>query len=342
MHYGHGDDAYQYQSRIIANFSSNVFWGGPPKGLKDYLFEQWELVHNYPEVLGETLQQKLAAHHGLTPEHILVTNGAVEAIYLIAQTYAKQQTAIFTPTFSEYEDACRVFEHQLDFLDHQSLFSEQGFSKLNAQLCFLCNPNNPNGKFVPKARILELLNLNPETLFVVDEAFIDFTPQPQESLVEDIQEVSNLIVLRSMTKIFAIPGLRLGYALSSKPIIEKLLTRKQPWSVNSLALCAGEYLIDNYPDSLPEIPALLRETRKFYQNLKSIEGLTVQESAAHFMLCDLKKRSASRLKADLANHHGILIRDASNFRGCNAGHFRLATLREEQNERLISCLKQRL
>ncbi len=342
MHYGHGDDAYQYQSPIVANFSGNVYYGGTPKGLKEHLFEQWEIIHNYPEVLGETLQQKLAAHHGLSPAQALVTNGAVEAIYLIAQTYAKQQTAIFTPTFAEYEDACRVFQHRLAFFDHHRLRSEQNLPSLNVNLCFLCNPNNPNGKLVSKTRILELLSLNPETLFVVDEAFIDFTPQPQESLVMHIREVSNLIVLRSMTKIFAIPGLRLGYALSSKPIIEKLLTRKQPWSVNSLALCAGEYLIDNYPDSLPDIPALLRETRKFYQNLKPIEGLTVQESATHFMLCDFKKRSASRLKADLANHHGILIRDASNFRGCNAGHFRLTTLREEQNERLISCLKQRL
>lgn len=338
MLHGHGDNAYQYPVPIQANFSSNVYYSGSPQGLKEAMLERWDqAIACYPEVIGESLQNKLARHHNIEPDQILVTNGAVEAIYLIAQVFSGSRTAIFSPTFSEYEDACRNFNHRLSFPEHV-LLQQKELPEFKADLCFLCNPNNPTGAVIPKSRVVELCECNKKTVFVVDEAFIDFTLHPEESLISELHSIENLIVLRSMTKLFAIPGLRLGYAVSSKAIIQKLLSRKQPWSVNALALTAGEFIIDNHPETLPDIPKLLHEARAFQQQLNSIAGLSVQESATHFMLCELHNTSAKQLQHDLAHSNGLLIRDASNFRGCHAGHFRVATLSTSQNSLLINAL----
>ena len=107
MLYGHGDNGYRLGGDIIADFSTNVWYGGEPQGLKEHLFRQWRLINRYPEVLGESLAARAAQHHGLNPENILVTNGATESIYLTAQAFSGSRSAIVIPSFSEYGDACR-------------------------------------------------------------------------------------------------------------------------------------------------------------------------------------------------------------------------------------------
>src|SRR5690606_22137033 len=119
---GHGDDAYRYNKEIVANFSSNVWYGGEPAGLKAHLFSQWKTINKYPEVLGESLQNKIAQHHQLTPEQILVSSGTTESIYLIAQALRENSTTVVIPAFAEYEDACRMHHHQINFLDWDKLY----------------------------------------------------------------------------------------------------------------------------------------------------------------------------------------------------------------------------
>jgi threonine-phosphate decarboxylase len=339
MLYGHGDDAYRLGKTIIANFSSNVYYGGPPKELSDIMRESLAFnISRYPEVQAESLQEKIALHHNLKPEQVLVSNGAIEAIYLIAQCFSQSTTTIFVPTFSEYEDACRIFQHQITIKAQHELDVLLDLPKLQTDLCFLCNPNNPNGKLLTKDRLLKWVEKNEQTIFVIDEAFIDFTLHPSDTIISEIFNHKNLIVLRSMTKLFAIPGLRLGYVVSTQALIKTLNAFKQPWSVNAFAISAGTYIMEHYRVLLPNIPALLEETRRFMAQLKALSGLAVGQSDVHFMLCELTGGNAKDLKDYLVKRHGMLIRDASNFRGSHEGHFRLATQTESQNQQLVSAI----
>jgi len=340
MLHGHGDDAYQFKTPILANFSSNVWAGGSPSGLKSHLFEKWDAIHRYPEVTGETLQAKLAEHHNVSASNVLVTNGAVEAIYLIAQRFKNARTLIFTPAFSEYEDACQLHSHELRFARHDELSQSENFSlPQKPALCFLCNPNNPTGQLLSREKLSELFRANPNTLFILDEAFTEFTANPNASMAPLLNQHTNLVVLRSMTKIFAIPGLRLGYALGCENHMAKFLAHKQPWTVNALALEAGIYLIENLPKTLPNISELLQRATSFKARLQNLPGLWVSKSAVHFFLCELQNGCAGDLKRHLAMQYGLLVRDASNFRDCHTGHFRVATLSDDKNSQLINALQ---
>lgn len=333
MLYGHGDDGYQFKADIIADFSTNVWYGGEPEGLKEHIFSHWKTINKYPEVLAESLIEKISDHHCLKPGNILINSGSTESIYLIAQAFRKLKTSIVTPAFAEYEDAARLYEHEVNFIDWNTLATDL---KIESDLIFLCNPNNPTGEIF--FEIEDLIKNNPESLFVIDEAFIEFTLSVN-SLVELVNQYPNLIILRSLTKAYAIPGLRLGYIVSSEQLISKLKQFKFPWSVNIVAIETGKFIFDNYEAIQIPIKNLLEEKERFVASLKEA-SINIQDSHTHFFLAKLLNGEASVLKNYLLKKHGILIRDASNFRGLGAGHFRLATLSADKNQLLVNALKE--
>lgn len=329
MLHGHGDDGYRYPHAIRADFSTNVWYGGEPDGLKDYLFDRWSRVNRYPEVAAERLADQMAVRKGLLPGQVLVHNGTAESIYLLAQAFAGAGTTIVCPSFSEYEDACRLHGHQLTFLPWEDLDTFSG-----SRLLFLCHPNNPTGRTLPS--LVPFLERFPETLFVIDEAFIDFTDQISTALPL-LTRHDNLLILRSMTKTYAIPGLRLGYVAGQTQVLDRLREIRPPWTVNTLALEAGYYLLDQpAPFSLE---ALLADRNDFMRMLGGIPDLIVHPTDTHFFLCETKKGTAAGLKAWLLEQHGLLIRDAGNFRGLSPAHFRLATLDSTRNQWLAEALR---
>ncbi len=332
MLHGHGDDRYRYTTTIHADFSTNVWYGGEPAGLKDYLFSQWDRINRYPDALAGQLAEQIAGHHRISADRMLVNSGTTETIYLIAQAFAGSCTTIVTPAFAEYEDACRMHGHQLDFLDWATL-SE--LPLLSTQLVFICNPNNPTG-----AAFHELANWiarNPQTLFVVDEAFIEFTNQLNTALPL-LDQHNNLLVMRSLTKAYAIPGLRLGYVIGAPSLVTRLIACKQPWTVNTMALAAGQFIFDHYDHSQLPLSQLLADKRQFVAALSGIATIPVYDSTTHFFLAETRVGTAASLKAYLLDKHGLLIRDASNFRGLQPGHFRLCTLAPDKNALLIDAL----
>ena len=334
MLHGHGDDAYRYKNKVVADFSTNVWSGSEPEGLKEHLFSRWELIRQYPEVLGESLGRMVAAHHGIKEEQVLISNGTTESIYLLAQAFAGGRTSVAVPAFSEYEDACRMHHHQLDYPEFSSLDSLQG---LKSSLLFLCNPNNPTGSVYSQTE--DLLKKNPETLLVLDEAFIDFT-RAIPSAVPLLSRYPNLLILRSMTKTYAIPGLRLGYMLGAPGMIKRLQELKSPWSVNTLALEAGKYIFDHYQKLRLPLENQLQEKDLLVRELQKNPSIKVHTSHTHFFLAETGKGTAAGLKHFLLEGYGILIRDASNFRGLGEKHFRLATLSHEKNQLLIHALQE--
>jgi len=331
---GHGDDSYRYTNKIIADFSTNVWYGGEPTGLKEYIFEQWATINRYPEVMAESLCELVACHHKLNPEQILINSGTTESIYLIAQAFSGKKTTIVTPAFAEYEDACTLFNHGLTFLPWSEI---QHFPALSTDLIFICNPNNPTGKAF--SELENWIRQNPNTLFVVDEAFIDFTVQLHSS-IPLINLYPNLIIMHSLTKAYAIPGLRLGYVTASKTLISKLKNFKQPWTVNTMALLAGKFIFENYEQIQIPLKNLLAEKERFAETLSRNSALKIHESATHFFLAETLKDDAAKLKQFLIEKHGLLIRDAGNFRNLTKRHFRVATLSPEKNNLLIEALNE--
>ena len=333
MLHGHGDNGYMHSRDIAADFSTNVWYGEEPAGLKEHLFREWKEINRYPQVLSESLRERISRHHGLPPENILVCSGATEGIYLIAHAFKHQVTGIVIPSFSEYEDACRIHEHRVRFLSWEQLSPTV---TLTADLVWIGNPNNPTGAVFQQLRVL--IGHNPGTTFIIDEAFIEFTDSVS-SVIPLIHHYPNLVILRSLTKSFVIPGLRLGYVVAGRGTIERLQSLKLPWSVNAMAAEAGNYIFDNHASLVLPLAQLLRDKAVFVRQLEEI-GVRVYPGSTHFFLCETPVGTAAGLQRYLLDNHRLLIRDAGNFRGLQPQHFRLATLAPDKNYLLVTALQE--
>lgn len=328
---GHGDDAYCFSRPIISNFSSNVFAGLDNGALKRYLSEHLDFIDFYPQPTAFSLCKALGQKMGLTPDEVCVTNGATEAIYLIAQAFSQSTSAILMPTFSEYGDACRLHRHRtVSIFDLKDLPGEAG-------MCWLCNPNNPTGEVRDKAKLIEFIQSKPQTLFVVDQSYESFTFKPLFSAAEAVT-FPNLILLHSMTKQYKIAGIRLGYVTACESLIKAINCQRMPWSVNNLAIVAGHFLL-NQTDTF-DMQTYLEETARLKSEIEKLGVIEVWPSDTHILLCKLRCGKSSALKSYLVEEHGILIRDASNFEGLNDQFFRVATQSREENNKLVTALAQ--
>lgn len=330
---GHGDDTYRYQEEIRINFSSNVYYGVSHTKLFQHLTSCWNRVCAYPEPQPYTAEQALADTLRLHPEEVCMTNGATEAIYLIAQAFSKRCSGILMPTFSEYADACRLHGHRVkDVYDPEHLPAE-------ADIIWVCNPNNPTGHVIPLSTLKTWLEKYPSTLFVIDQSYEHFT---EEALFTAHQAVAypNLILLHSMTKQYALPGLRIGYLTASAHLTARIRRVRMPWSVNQPAIEATLYLLSHAQDFAFDLHALLLERQRTAQKLAATGVLEVWPSQTHILLVRLRTGKASALKEYLATQRGMLIRDAANFEGLNEQYFRIAIQKPEDNDQLVEAIQE--
>ncbi|MDO4992408.1 MAG: pyridoxal phosphate-dependent class II aminotransferase [Prevotellaceae bacterium] len=332
---GHGDDTYNYKD-IRINFSSNVYNHFCHDGLYAHLASRMDCIRNYPEPSPSHLEQEIASLYGISPDEVMVTNGATEAIYLIAQAFSHgvseaPSSVILQPTFSEYADACTLHGHNVISIDNiYDITTHQ-------HLLWLCNPNNPTGHVIPKATLESIITSHPDTTFIIDESYAPFTTQP---LIGCDSIISNALLLHSMTKEFAIPGLRLGFISGSAALLNRIRECRMPWSVNQLAIEAAHYLLAHRNEYSLNLPMLMAERKRMADELSKIEGMEAYPSDTHMLLCRIESTTAAKLKDYLANTHGILIRDASNFHGLDEHHFRIAVQTEEEDDLLIKALKE--
>jgi threonine-phosphate decarboxylase len=345
MLYGHGDDAHFQTHHIRDDFSSNIRPDGPPPALIDHLRARLTDVARYPEPAADTVRRRLAAAHHVSAAQVLVTAGATAAIYLVAQARRARASLIVTPTFSEYEDACRLHDHRLAFADRVRFFADPA-AHLDAgagaaprpDLLWLCNPNNPTGEAAPRDALLALIDAHPRTLFVIDQSYADFCPVPP-ILPSDTAARENLILIRSLTKTLGIPGLRIGHLFASAPDIAALARHLQPWAVNTLALEAAACYLAHRARLAPPLETWLTHTRALSRAIADLDGFTPLPTATTFFLVELARGTSTALKRHLVEHHGILIRDAANFRGLTPRHIRLSPQTPWQNHRLTQALQ---
>lgn len=329
---GHGDDLHLIKGIIKHNFSSNVYYKGCPKDLLNNISKRVHEIQSYPSPAASELNELAAKKFNLNSNQFLFANGATEAFYLIGQLFSDKTAIIIAPTFSEYEDACKSFNINYRLIPRTEL------KNINTDLVFICNPNNPDGNIFSSEELELLFQQNPKTTFVIDEAYIEFTNKIA-SIVYLTGKYQNLIIVRSLTKTFTIPGLRLGYVVSNTTIISKLLNLKMPWSVNLLAIKAGEYIFNNYETLQFNIDELIEETINFQRLLSSVKGIKINNSNTSYFLVQLLHKSAKELKEHLITEHQILIRDATNFKELEGEYIRLSTQNTIANQALISALK---
>lgn len=335
MIHGHGNDGCFYKKKIIADFSSNVSPWGAPASLIKHVQNSLGRVDNYPEPGAESLADDLGAFHGVSAGGVLPVNGATEAFYLIAQAFREKNSIVVCPTFSEYEDACRIHQHVLSFIMRNELMRKD---LSGVDLVWLCNPNNPTGELFQSQELETFFAHYPAVTFVIDEAYIDFTLNGT-SVVSLIPQYPNVLVVKSLTKNFCIPGLRLGYLTGNESVVKNISRGKMPWTVNSLAVEAGKYILKHRGSLLPDMEMLAAYTSVLIQTLKKIPALKVQSTVSNFFLCQVSGMTAEDLKNRLIHEYGILIRNADNFRGLDRHTFRIATQLPEKNRMLVKALE---
>ena len=334
MIYGHADDTYRYGDKLKLNFSSNIYAWADLSGLKEHLMQHFEVVCHYPESEPSILEKMLAKHLGVPENTVMITSGANEAIFLIAQLYKGWASIIPQPTFTAYEYACKAFDHLISYdrKDELEIMPED-------RIYWICNPNNPTGNVLVKPLVNRIIRQNTRYLYVVDQSFADYTLRPMLKPSEMV-DCYNLMLIGSLSKKYCIPGLRLGYVFSSPIIIDRLRQIRQPWSVNSMAIEAGKYLLTNDPKMIPDLKGYLTEAQRLRKELSSIEGIKVLKTDTSFMLVYIEFAEVLELKNWLIHHHGILIRDTSDFRGLDNHYFRIVARNEKDDNQLVAAIRE--
>jgi threonine-phosphate decarboxylase len=325
----------------ILDFSTGINPLGPPPAVQGVLRRAFAAVAHYPDPDSSALCATLARLHRLAAEQIVPGNGSLELIHALPRAIRPRRVAIVEPTFTEYLRASRLVGASVThWLPDDDLFQPQRFDPEGADLLWLCNPNNPTGRLWPAETLSAWIRSERRTLFVVDEAYLPFLEEENEqSLVGLVRAgVPNVVVLRSLTKIYALPGLRLGYAVASPELAARLRAQLPPWSVNALAQAAGMVALQ---DSLflPATHAWLDAHRNdLLEQLRDLApALQAIPSRANFLL--LRSRLPAPLLADRLAEKDVLVRDASNFVGLDDYFLRMAVRTADEHQRLVTALR---
>jgi threonine-phosphate decarboxylase len=352
----HGGNIYKIGKQFnikkedIIDFSSNINPLGISEILKNEIINNFGMLRNYPDPEYSDLRQAIAEYNRTDIENVLIGNGATELIFLFARSFKFKTALIVAPTFIEYAMALDQAGTKTDYF---KLEEEDGFipdiSRLKKtleksyDLLVLCNPDNPTSGFIGSEKTEEIIAAAKKsgTMVMLDESFIEFVDQNLiTSNTKAFCKFENLFILRSLTKFFAIPGLRLGYAIAfNKDIRSKIKKCREPWTVNIIADLAGRVLLKD-KSYIENTAGLINEERRFlYDKISEIKWLKVYKPYANFLLLKiLNGITSSELKTQLLKYN-ILIRDAANFKFLNNKFVRIAVKDRQSNELLLKQLR---
>ncbi len=350
---GHGGEIYHLARQLgippreIQDHSSNVSPLPPPAGLYERLKESLAEIENLPEVDSFSLRSSLAEFYGLSPEEIIPSSGTTEWIFAIPRLLKPKRVLILGPTYSDYADAARINGLKILYLlareeeNFAPPLKELKASLRPQDLVFICNPNNPTGVLISPEALSSLVIKNPESFFVVDESYMDFV-EGENSLLSLGRFPSNLIVLRSFSKIYRIPGLRLGYLVAKAPLNKVFWENTLPWAVNRLAQIAGLWLLERASSNLKKVKEFVSaERERIWQKLSKLSGIKIFPSRVHFFLLKLlEPRKAAAVWHRLLTEKHILVREASNFKGLEGEFLRFALKGQAENARLLKALEE--
>jgi threonine-phosphate decarboxylase len=325
------------------DFSANINPLGPPLSLKEKWEDFYQEISVYPDPFATQLKDRVSKLEQTPIDSILIGNGGAELITLLGRLLAGQKIVIVEPTFSEYEKACRANKCEIVYYQlmepHFELNPEDLLSSImDAGALFLCNPNNPTGIQNPPSTIISIIAEceKRNCLVILDEAFFDFLIE-YDSFVPYINRFSNLIIIRSLTKMFAIPGIRLGYLIAQPAIVSDLSTLQSHWSINTIALLAGELCLQNASFITQTQNFIFSERKRLFAFFKQ-EGFVVSSSKVNFYLLQDPQLNDQFALFEFLLYQGIIPRHTFNFPGLEGRWLRFAIKGLEENNQLMEVL----
>lgn len=351
----HGGNLYAAVRRqggclsTLLDFSANINPLGLSEGVRQALYDSLECIVHYPDAEAYALKEAISRRYGVDRDLITAGNGAVEPIYILCHMLKPARVLVTAPTFSEYERAAKASGARVEYF---YLLPEHGFAIDIAammplvsavDMVFIGNPNNPTGTLLTNREIEPLLAMAKEqgTIVVVDESFLDFLFDDSEYTCRHLlSRYSNLVIVHSLTKFYAIPGLRLGFALANASLTGVLHSGKDPWNVNSLAQSAGVAALNDEQYRVLSKELVYKAKEELYSLLGALPGLVPYYPAVNFILVNIEGTgmNAGQLSQALLAHN-VLIRDCSNYPGLSAGYIRLAVKQPAQNAVLVNALQ---
>lgn len=339
MKHVHGGDIYTEEVQM--DFSANINPLGPTKHLLQAMADSLQAIASYPDVHCRRLRTEIARYEQVNANQIICGNGAADLIYSLVLAEKPRQALLVSPSFAEYEQAlhsvgCRILYHRLE---ESELFqvTERYLEALQEQLdmIFLCVPNNPTGTLIAPKLLKRILAQcrKYHIRMVVDECFLDFLEDGNLYSMKQFLCCEEVVILKAFTKMYAMPGARLGYALTSDAaLLDRIESVRQPWSVSVIAQAGGIAALEE-PDFVLQSRGYIAKERSYLCAGLDRLGIVYLKPEANF-IC-LKGR---RDLGELLKEKGILIRDCSNYRGLPPGYFRIAVKRHEENAALLEAL----
>ncbi len=350
---GHGGNTFDIAQRLgcnsadIIDMSSNMNPLGPPDSLMDHLKLHMDSIHSLPEVDAAGAVRAFSDAWNLSPSQVLAANGTTQFIYSLPLALGSKKALIVGPTYADYADACNMHNVPVEFVlarkegAFRPAFPEIERYMRGVDTVFFCNPNNPTGVLTPSRDLASFTDAHPDVRFIVDESYLPFADAAEtESLIP--KQLSNVLVLYSMSKIFRIPGLRIGFAIGSEDLIRRQNRYSLPWSVNSLSQAAVAYLMNDRN----EIASFISETREFlakerrimYQAFQCVPDINLYSSTTSFILAQLGGKHTAQSVFDMLSSKKILIRDCTNFFGLSNRFIRISLKTHEVNQMVIQSL----
>ena len=348
------EEIYHIKKEDITSFSANVNPLGISPLLRETLAKHVDAITNYPDRDYTQLRKSICAYTGANFENIIVGNGSTELISLFIQTTHPKKALILGPTYSEYEreislEGGHTLYYPLKEENNFQMDVEDFCRQLNdsLDLLVLCNPNNPTSTAVARKDMRKILDcaLQHGISVMVDETYEEFTPEGSKiSSIPLTNNYNNLIVLRGISKFFAAPGLRLGYAVTGNPDLLKYInTKKNPWTINSLAEIAGCIMFSD-KDYIDKTKALITgERQRMYETLSSWKTVKVYPSCTNFLLIRiLREDVTSDMVFDHCIRKGLMIRDCATFPFLDSSYIRFCVMSPEKNDELLEAFREGL
>lgn len=337
-------ELYGLEANKIIDFSSNI---------NPFIVDSMDKIvtagvgslQKYPDIKYRRLRKNIADYLGVDDSQVIPGNGATEIIYLLMRNL-RGRLAIINPTFSEYRKGAEiaglsvvdfVMDWKKDFkLDLDEIYRR----KDEFDSIFICNPNNPDGSVREIKKLLEFAEKEGK-LLIVDETFIEFADSEKgRSLVNMVEKSKNLFIIRAVTKFFGIPGIRLGYGISSnRELLQKMYDEKEPWTINSFADSASDFIFKEEEYIRKSKEYFSKERVCMINEINKIDGIKAFNSDANFILVRFENRNVLDVKENLLKRAGLLIRDASNFIGLDSSFARVAIKNHEQNIVLVDAIR---
>ena len=337
---------YNLDKDKLIDFSANINPLGINEKIREVIIQSLVEIEKYPDITYFDLKSSISEFEGVESEDLTLGNGAAEVIFNLVRAIKPKKVLLPAPTFGEYEEAALSVSSEINYYylkeEKNWIIDEEINNYINndIDMVFICNPNNPTGALTSKETIINIIKKAKltNTIVVIDESFLDFMSEAENySAITLLEEYNNIFIIKSMTKLFAIPGIRIGYGIcKNRDILSKIESVSVPWNINVLAEKVGIFSLNEKEYVNRTISYIEEEKDYLFKELSGFNDIKVFKPSVNFIMFKLEKEMDLKLELMKEN---IIIRSCDNYEGLNNKYYRVAVRKREENKKLIKALK---